>query len=69
MNNEQTTLESFHRALADTPQAVHELTPMTYWRYVNGKFPKALDWLIRHPNLLRALAADAERERRAQSDN
>lgn len=65
MSGQSTELSSFHKALQETPEAIRDLTPMTYWRYVNGQFPKALDWLFKYPGLLRALASDAEAHRQA----
>lgn len=53
---------AFLEALAENPEAIQELSPMTFWRYANGILPKGIDWLMRHPNLLRALAEDAERQ-------
>jgi hypothetical protein len=38
---------------------------MTQWRYANGVLPKVLQWLFQHPDLLRALAEDAEQHRRS----
>jgi hypothetical protein len=56
---------TFREELARTPDAMRELPLSTYYRYINGIYPKAVDWLMRHPNLLRALAADAEQSQRA----
>jgi hypothetical protein len=50
----------FVEAIRRNPSVANELNPMTFWRYVNGQFPKALRWLMQHPELLRALADDAE---------
>jgi hypothetical protein len=55
----------FIAALQQHPSAVHDLTSMTFWRYINGQFPKALRWIVQYPELLRALAEDAEHHRRS----
>ena len=52
----------FREALSKVPAATASLPTMTLWRYTNGLFPKSLRWLLRHPQLLRALAEDAERQ-------
>jgi hypothetical protein len=59
----------FAQELAKHPEAVAELSDATYWRYSNNMFPKAVQWLRRHPRLLRALLADAERDCKNESDN
>lgn len=55
-------LVAFRSALVQIPQAVEELPNKTLVRYMQGDFPKAVQWLLRHPALLRALADDAERK-------
>ncbi len=58
--------QSFRAALAQNPEAVEELSDDTLLRYTRGNFPKAVQWLIRYPSLLRGLADDAEREMEKQ---
>jgi len=58
--------QSFRAALAQHPEAVEELSDDTLLRYTRGNFPKAVQWLIRYPLLLRGLADDAEREMKNQ---
>ena len=53
--------QAFRAALAQHPDAVDELSDDTLLRYTRGNFPKAVQWLLRYPSLLRALADDAER--------
>lgn len=50
---------NFVEALNKNQKAAQELPPMTLWRYTNGKLPKALRWLLSHPDLLQALYTDA----------
>jgi hypothetical protein len=57
-------IPKFIAALQQHPSAVHDLTSMTFWRYINGQFPKVIQWLFKYPELLRALAEDAEQHRR-----
>jgi hypothetical protein len=54
-------LSEFRRALALRPEALADLPLNTGWRYMNGEFPKAVRWLLQYPDILRALADDAER--------
>lgn len=53
---------SFRRILSQHPTALRELSDDTRLRYEKGKFPKAVQWLLRYPALMRALADDAERQ-------
>lgn len=53
-------VRAFNNALARHPHAVSELKRSTYVRYVQGEFPAVVQWLMRYPSLLRALAEDAE---------
>jgi hypothetical protein len=59
------SLSEFHGALRRHPEAIAELDDRTYGRYARGIFPAGIAWLMRYPQLLRALAADAERNRAA----
>ena len=58
--------QSFRVALAQYPDAVNELSDDTLLRYTRGNFPKAVQWLLRYPALLRALADDAEQQTEKQ---
>jgi hypothetical protein len=55
-------LPRFQKALR--PYAA-DLPLETYRRYANGLLPKAVRFIVEHPELLEALVADA----RARSDN
>lgn len=59
------TAPIFRDALSKNLHAMADLPLMTQWRYANGIFPKVLQWLFKHPDLLRALAEDAEQHRRS----
>ncbi len=52
--------QAFRAALAQHPDAVNELSDDTLLRYTRGNFPKAVQWLLRYPALMRALADDAD---------
>lgn len=54
-------LRSFLDALKRTPEAAIELSDDTRVRYHQGRVPRLLRWLVRHPALIAALAADAQR--------
>lgn len=54
-------LSEFRAALARHPDALDELTDDSFLRYARGEFPQAVKWLMKYPELLRALANDAER--------
>jgi hypothetical protein len=59
------TTPVFREALSKNLPAMTGIPLMTQWRYANGIFPKVLQWLFKHPDLLRALAEDAEQHRRS----
>lgn len=50
----------FSQTLARTPAAGIELSDDTRARYMRGVVPNQIDWLVRHPALLRALLRVAE---------
>jgi hypothetical protein len=52
----------FCEAMRRHPEAVSELAPETFRRYASGELPKAVDWLLRHPDMLRTLVELLERE-------
>ena len=54
----------FYKALSANPEAMADLPFSTQLRYVRGQFPKALEWLFKYPELLRALADDADEHQR-----
>jgi len=56
-------LTEFRTALARNPEALDELSDDSFLRYARGEFPQAVKWLMRYPELLRALARDAEQQR------
>jgi len=58
-------LEKFRECLKEIP--LQNLSQATRWRYANGDLPKGILWLLNHPQLLRALADDAERNQTAES--
>ncbi len=58
---------TFRAALAQNPDALNELSDDTLLRYTRGNFPKVVQWLLRYPSLLRALAEDGENEIREQN--
>jgi|GEM_PF-6497845 len=53
-------LKNFQNAIKRTPELARQIPQPTLWRYTNGKLPKAIQYLLQHPDLLRALAADAD---------
>lgn len=53
-------LSAYRAAIKANPECVAGLTKNTRDRYRNAAFPRAVLWLLRHPELLRALAYDAE---------
>jgi hypothetical protein len=57
----------FRETLLRNPEAGIELVDETRRRYLDGQFPSMVRWLIRHPQLLEALAADAHDLRRKTS--
>jgi hypothetical protein len=59
------SVPAFREALSKNLPAMTGIPLMTQWRYANGVFPKILQWLFKHPDLLRALAEDAEQHRRS----
>lgn len=54
-------LSEFRAALAQHPEAIDELSEDSFLRYARGQFPQAVQWMMRYPALLHALARDAER--------
>lgn len=56
MNN----LQEFRSTLEKTPEAAIELSDDTRARYRQGQVPQVIQWLVRHPALLRALLRDAD---------
>lgn len=63
--NKPLELEEFRATLDRTPQAAIELSDDTRDRYKRGNVPKVIRWLIRHPDLLRALLRDAKNTKAA----
>lgn len=59
-------MRHFRAALLKRPEAMDEIAHDTIVRYLRGDMPRAVRWLMRHPDLLRALAQDAE-EAQAQA--
>jgi hypothetical protein len=59
------SVPAFREALSKNLSAMIGMPLMTQWRYANGVLPKVLQWLFQHPDLLRALAEDAEQHRRS----
>lgn len=53
-------LAQFRAALRANPDALAALKPATRDRYRSGRFPHVIRWLLAHPDVLRALANDAE---------
>jgi hypothetical protein len=66
----------FHQVLQRHPEAVAELPPETFRRYASGELPRAVQWLMRHPAMLRTIAdfveatdaKTAQRTRRASQE-
>lgn len=50
---------NYRAVVKDNPETLKELPKNTRDRYRNAEFPLAVLWLLRHPELLRALADDA----------
>jgi hypothetical protein len=49
----------FRKSLRANPDAIRELPDASMRRYSAGDFPHVVNWLLRFPDLLKALALDA----------
>lgn len=54
--DERMPTELLLKALHQHPQAAEELAPTTLRRYSAGRVPQSVQWILRHPRMLRYLA-------------
>lgn len=59
MGNLRDYVSAYRECIRQNPDVLRGLPKNTRDRYRNADFPTAVLWLLRHPELLRALADDA----------
>lgn len=61
------TAHAYRETLQQHPEALKALPDTTRDRYLAGHWPRVVQWLLQHPDLLRDLAKIAEKKPRSPS--